>query len=180
MQRKLAASKRTKAYNEIMDAESSPRLFHKLIRAQRTSSTLSLVANEEKLISDDDICEGWARHLKSLAIPSNSSGFDVRRMFGTSPGGQHTHWPYLRRHTTHSSISKLEEITKATNRLHNNKTPDIMGMTSEHIKFAKHNTANAIREIINYCFEARDVPYFMKQGIVTPIFRKGDQKIPTT
>ena len=67
-----------------MEAESSPRMFHKLIRAQRTSSTsqtLFLVVNDEKLIGEDDICEddiceGWARPFQFLAIQAHSSDFD--------------------------------------------------------------------------------------------------------
>ena len=47
--------------------------------AQRTTTTTHTsypVIHDENLIGDYDICEGWAIHFESLAIPSHSSDFD--------------------------------------------------------------------------------------------------------
>ena len=74
----------------------------------------------------------------------------------------------------------IEEVHAVTNTLHKNKAPDVMELTNEHyIKLAKRPSAVEIREVINFCFSTRAVSDFLKHGIVTPIYKKGDQKLPT-
>ena len=163
-----------------MDAEGTSRMFHRPIREQcstNSTQTSSLVVEGETLICED-IREGWAKHFDTLATPSSSTDYDDQyleqareiniliNLICESP-------------STIEPASKEEEILAAITKLHNNKAPDVMGLTSEHIKMAKSPSTETIRDIINFCLSKREVPEFLKQGILTPIYKKGDQKLPT-
>ena len=53
-----------------------------------------------------------------------------------------------------------------------------MDMTCEHLTFGGTPVILFLTDMINYIFECKQVPSVLKQGLVTPIFKKGDRSNP--
>ena len=74
--------------------------------------------------------------------------------------------------------ASLEEVQLALKRLKPNKAADSLDITGEHLIFGGITTVQYLRNLINYVFEQRHVPAALKEGLVTPIFKKGDKTDP--
>ena len=121
----------------------------------------------------EDIREGWAKHFETLATPSSSTNYDEQYLEQASE--DNTLINLICESPSPIVPASKEEILAAITKLHNNKAADVMVMTSEHTKLANHPST----KIINLCLSKRAVSEFLKQDILTSIYKKGDQKLPT-
>ena len=53
-----------------------------------------------------------------------------------------------------------------------------MGLTSEHLKFGGHAVESFLTDMLNYLVQSKKVSVTLKEGIVTPIFKKGEPTEP--
>ena len=66
------------------------------------------------------------------------------------------------------------EVATALKRMNNNKAVDIMGLTSEHFKLAGQEIIEVLVCLLNYIIVSKSISVLFKEGILTPIFKKGD------
>ena len=71
-----------------------------------------------------------------------------------------------------------KEMVDAMRRLKNNKAMDSLGLTSEHFKLGGRDLVTFLTEFLNYIVSSKHVSALLKEGIVTPIFKKGDDTDP--
>ena len=67
------------------------------------------------------------------------------------------------------------EVATTLKRLNNNKAVDIMGLTSEHFKIARQEIIEFLVCLLNYIILSKSISIVLKEGILTPIFKKGDR-----
>ena len=72
----------------------------------------------------------------------------------------------------------VKEVVTALKRLNYNKAVDIMGLTSEHFKLAGHEVSEFLTCFLNYLIDTGTVSVILKEGILTPTFKKGDLSNP--
>ena len=70
------------------------------------------------------------------------------------------------------------EVIAALKKLNNNKAVDIMGLTSEHLKLAGQEVYKFLTSFLNYLIASKSIASVLKEGILIPIFRKGDPSNP--
>ena len=116
------------------------------------------------------ICEEWAKHFEALVRPASSTDYDDQYLERAHEDNIITNLNC--ECPSHIEPASIEEVLAAINKIHNNKAPDVMGYTSEHINLAKRPSAEVIKEVINFCLSTRAVPDFLKQMILTPMYNK--------
>jgi hypothetical protein len=83
----------------------------------------------------------------------------------------------------------LEEVENGLRRLHNGRSPGMLGLPSELLRYAratpttdepppKHVLAPALVHVLNSMFDLGTVPPNINMGLVTPIFKRGDPSDP--
>ena len=70
------------------------------------------------------------------------------------------------------------EVKAALKRLNNNNAVDVMGLTAEHFKLAGQELSVFLTCFLNYVIDMGTVSVVLKEGILTPIFKKGDPSNP--
>ena len=179
-QRREAARIRTQKVENIMNAENNSKTFFKLIKDQRKSSnpqTETLIVENQSYETEEDICQGWAKHFQSLATPLQNEKFDSE------------HKKLVDRdvaciksicETENKEITPLqvEEVRRAIGKLKNNKAADVMGLTSEHLKLGGQSVENFLTDLLNYLLKTKKVSSILKEGIITPIYKKGESSNP--
>lgn len=76
-----------------------------------------------------------------------------------------------------SPVSQVE-VTSALKKLNNNKAADIMGLTSEHFKLAGMELTEFLTSFLNYIISNKSVSVVLKEGILSPVYKKGDPSNP--
>ena len=71
-----------------------------------------------------------------------------------------------------------KEVAKAMKRLNNNKAVDVMGLTSEHFKLGGCDLISFLTAFLNYIISTKKVSAILKEGTLTPIYKKGDNSDP--
>ena len=71
-----------------------------------------------------------------------------------------------------------QDVIKALLKLKNNKAADSMGLCSEHLKLGGTPVVGFIKSSLNCLSRARTVTAVLKEGILTPIYKKGDPTNP--
>ena len=67
-----------------------------------------------------------------------------------------------------------KEVSTALKKLNNNKAVDVMGLTSEHLKLGGCDLIEFLTAFLNYLICAKKVSAVLKEGTLTPIYKKGD------
>ena len=76
------------------------------------------------------------------------------------------------------SPATIEEVQLAIKKLKLNKAADSLDITGEHLIFGGITIISYLQNMVNYVFERKQVPVALKEGLVTPIFKKGDNADP--
>ena len=170
VQRKEAAKQRTDFLSKVMDAsERDNKLFHKLIKANRgTIGAQVVLKSGEKLIhNEDDQTDLWSNYFERLAdkqtyaeLGSDSILVDqIRQACSTDTDEFQDYTP-----------SEIEKIIKRLNR---NKSPDMEGITAEHLLYATTEAITVLTDIINQILKAGVCPKSCKDGFKIPIPKTG-------
>ena len=179
-QRQATARKSIEKVEKIMSSQGSDKEFYRLVKEQRKtkdSALQALCVNGQILESTDYICDCLATQFGSLATPLENINFDdeVKRNYTDDVNR-------IRNICLNSveviNPASLEEVQLPLKRLKPNKAADSLDITGEHLIFGRITTVQYLRNLINYVFEQRHVPAALKEGLVTPIFKKGDKTDP--
>ena len=158
-----------------MDAKSQDAaLFHKLINKHRGKLGVflnELHVEESTYWTNDEILQWWRRHFGEIAKQSDNPRLDeqykrvVKRKLAeiihiceASKGD-------------YSPVEE-DEVVKALKLLNKGKVADIFGLTTEHIACASKELIPVLTELRNCIFRVGDLPYSLKLGLLTPIFKK--------
>jgi endonuclease/exonuclease/phosphatase family metal-dependent hydrolase len=175
------ARKRQKNINDLTEASQYDhnKLF-KLVKAQRSSkeqNTPELIMGEEILTTSDEIRDGWAKHFGNLAIPQNHDGFDNDYKREVEADLKVIE-DLINSNSTEPLQVSVDQVQKAICSLNTNKAPDVDGISAEHIKHAGIIMTGALTQIINAILQERKIPQRLKLGLLTPIWKKNDKRIP--
>ena len=180
-QRQEAAKRRKDKIEEIMRSRNEPKTFYKLIGNQRKSSNSqlhSLVVDGKECETQDHIREGWATHFQHLATPMENPKFDQEYKQMVNADVEAIEILCKEESSRMEPVSE-EEVSRALKRLNNNKAVDIMGLTSEHFKLAGREILEFLTSLLNYIIMTKSISVVLKEGILTPIFKKGDPSNPS-
>ena len=179
-QRQAAARKTIEKVESIMNSHGSDKEFYRLVKEQRKSKDSSLqflCVNNKILETPEEVCDGWATHFGSLATPLMNENFDdaVKSNYTDDISRIHN---ICMRSNQEISPATIEEVQLAIKKLKLNKAADSLDITGEHLIFGGITIINYLRNMVNYVFERKQVPVALKEGLVTPIFKKGDKADP--
>ena len=145
--------------------------FHNLInksKANKCSEIQELHFNENIYSDPDDILEGWNAHFKNLATSeydTNSEDYTNREF------DLHLIQDIC---ANSDSVIKFDEhqVEKTIQKLNKNKAPDIFGIMAEHVIFGGNMLIYIITSIFNRFAYDRSIPNCLKEGLLTPVFKK--------
>jgi len=181
-QRKHEADKRDALYTAVMEShENDKQTFFKLINKQRKtgrSNTDVLKTNNGLASTHNDILNTWTEHFSKLATPKTLEHYDhhfkelvdletlcIQEVLNSSDITINTVKPH-----------RVASIIKG---LSNNKAADVHGITAEHLKYGGNHMITYITNLINKILKTRHLPPTFKEGILTPVPKKGkDLKDP--
>ncbi|MCG8110719.1 MAG: reverse transcriptase family protein, partial [Candidatus Thiodiazotropha endolucinida] len=179
-QRQEAANRRREKVEEIMDSKNDSKTFYRLISNQRKASntqlqTLIVDGTEHETV--DQIREGWADHFQKLATPLEMKSFDQQYKQLVDLDVESIKQLCRDESSPVDPVTEAE-VKAALKRLNNNKAVDVMGLTSEHFKLAGHEVSEFLVPLLNYLIDSKTISVVLKEGILTPIFKKGDPSNP--
>ncbi|MES9882009.1 MAG: reverse transcriptase family protein, partial [Sedimenticola sp.] len=180
-QRRYVNSQKVSKLENIMSMKDNVKKFHSLVRNQRKTGKASvkcLVVNGESLDSYEQVCEGWASHFQSLAENLDNEKFDetMKNTFAEDVAS-------IENICNHTNIQlkpiTTDEVEYAVKRLNTNKAADSMDLTSEHLKFGGKSLTVFLVDLLNYMARAKSVSPILKEGLLSPIYKKGDVTNPS-
>ena len=177
--RQEVASKRTDNKQEFMDARrEDSKLFNKLIRRQRgvSDSKVSELDVNGITYKGIEVIAGLITHFRNLATPTDNINYDIHYM------GHVQHDVDVIKDICDSSAETLqaatsEELEKAIRSLNTGKSPDIYGVTAEHIIHAGPAIIEVLLLICNAIFQLQTVPDILKIGTLTPVLKRKRSKL---
>ena len=183
MQRRLKAERHMEEQTQLMEAsEYNPTVMHKLIQKQRRTSNIStdVIFNGERF-GGVDLTNEWGKYFQTLATPVNRSEFvgnykqssQIRNIILQSVNENEDFDQNLSDRLDVTLVEKLLSSMK------NGKSPDLYGISSEHLKMAHPNLVPIITSILKKIVDRRCIPDQLKCGIITPVYKnKGSKSSP--
>ena len=179
-QRKAAAIKHQNELDQIMHAKSNDdKMFFKLINRQRSTSnsnTNCLIVDGEKL-TGEEIIDGWATHFQKLATPHLNTKYDDQYLQQAKEFVDEIQTS-LESRSCEIQPTTGDEVLNAINKMKNNKAPDALGLTAEHFKLGGAHLLHVLTNFFNLILSQKCVLQKLKCGVITPVFKKGDNKVP--
>ncbi|MEW8547538.1 MAG: reverse transcriptase family protein [Candidatus Thiodiazotropha sp.] len=179
-QRREMARRRDLKVESIMAAGNDSKTFFGLIKSQRktvSTHTDSLMVDGIMCETPEEICQGWATHFQNLALPLQNDKFDSEYKCLVDMDIESI-----------ANICEMEsrriipiteeEVHKAFNKLKNNKAMDSMGLCSEHLKVGGWPVVAFVTGLVNYLIESKSVSVVLKEGLLTPVYKKGGSADP--
>ena len=166
---------------KIAESCGNDQTFYKLVRQQRTTSATStgiLKINGAIIDSPEDILTAWATYFEKLATPKSDSSFNPEYLSDTQADVELIRRVALQEESAEIPIS-YKEVRDAISSLKNNKSPDIMGIMAEHLKFAGPLVIKEVQKIMNAIYHKASVPSMLKVGVLTPVYKKGPPEDPS-
>ena len=157
------------------------KLFHKLIKEQRggSSDTTNEIVVNQKIYNGGEVIQGWKEHFEQLACSADKDpSFDVKYI-------QQVEDDFyvimdICQNTSDCSKTKLhtteDEVTSAIKNLNMNKSPDVYGVTAEHVSFAGSTFVSTLTVLFNAILASESIPDSLKLGTITPVFKKKGHK----
>jgi hypothetical protein len=181
IQRREAAKKRDGELADIASAEANPRLFHKLINRQRNDkvkSTTELQVDGEEYNTPDEILQGWTKYFGKLSTPQANEKYDEEYQRRVRLDVLLIEDICSQMSAPHRPVT-CAEVKRAISRLSSNKAADSDGLMSEHLKVAGDSIVVYLTDLINAFIRNKEVPEDLKDGLLTPVHKKGATNIPT-
>lgn len=185
LQRQAMTRCNNKYLGDIMNAkENNTKLFHELINRQRKTAnrnTTMLVVDGVEVYEPERILEGWRSHFETLANPVKSSDGGSNGRLRLTLAKEQNKIIEEREGTDDTSLPPIsqDDIIEAIKTLNKGKAEDMFGLTAENLLYAVQELAEPITEIIDQIFTDLDVPETLKRGILTPVHKKGKDKLHT-
>ena len=171
-QRQMMAKRRRDTKISIMSAckQKDKREFFKLVKKQRSTTQVSGSIRFGDAEDKDSQSNSWANYFEKLATPSPNTLFDEE---------YEKHLEFMHLLLAWSRDDKMlqpmtiQEVKEYICELKSGKSPDIYGVTAEHIKAAGPAMVDVLLKICNKAIETGALPLQFKTGILTPILKKG-------
>ena len=149
--------------------------FHKLVNSQRQRGTTlisDLHVGENCSTGEPDILNGFRAHFEQLATESRNEMFDEEYHENISNEIQH-----IEALVTNVDIKPVtsEELDEAINGINTGKSPDIYNISIEHLLNCTPKVRIFLLKVINQIFQSGNFPSFLKNGLVSPIYKKKGQ-----
>ena len=165
IQRIHEAKKRTKLYNDILNAHEKDQVtFFKLLRRNHGEAAKQLALRINGEITYDTAIqrESWANFYEDLAAPKGDVPHKtlidtIRQLSKTAPG---------------MSIT-LTEVETAIKKLNLGKATDFDGIQAEHFKYGGRELFEAVAVVMNKMLHEGRIPDSLKVGFKTPVPKKG-------
>ena len=166
-QRQQAADNRKNDLSKLMEASSNDtKVFFQIIRQQRSTSSINP--------SEIDM-EEWITHFSNLSKPSAKSYFDSTYVHRCNSTVKEIKDDHLNIPALSVPITKFE-IHEAIMSLKKGKAADIAGLTAEHLQIAPFTITEFLAPVVNEIINSGKMPLSLKQGIITPVHKKGKPK----
>ena len=179
-QRRAVAQRRDTKIESIMAAGNDSKAFFGLVKSQRKTANVQTDSLKVKGIlceTPEEVCQGWATHFQNLALPLQNEKFDsdykrLVDMYIESISN------ICEGESKHITPITEKEVQKALNKLKNNKAMDSMGLCIEHLKIGGHSVVTFVTGLVNHMIESKTVSIVLKEGILTPVYKKGGSTDP--
>ena len=174
--RQANAKSRVKIYEDIAEsAHMDPKLFHRLIRSQKSStSTAGLELRVDGLLvtESSDVLAAWSEHFKHLATPQDNPGFDVPQKRFIDEDILVMLW-IAGSCTADPEPILHSEVSRALKSLNNGKAQDIHGIRAEHIKAADIELIPYLTDLFNTLLSVDRPVAPLNEAYILPIHKKG-------
>ncbi len=152
-----------------------------MIRLQRsTTGTASskLTYKENVWTKKEDVLQAWHDYFHELASTKYSEDYNDSFLCAVKEDVLFIE-DYCRREDNPVEPVAAEQIRKALSSLNNNKAADTLSLTAEHLKKGGETVVEALVYLVNRMFRVGKVPPALKEGLVTPVHKKGPKDIPS-
>ena len=123
-----------------------------------------------------EVIAGWKTHFQNLATPTDNINYDIHYM-GHVQQDVDVIKDICDSSTETLQAATSEELEKAIRSLNTGKSPDIYGVTAEHIIHAGPAIIEVLLLIYNAIFQLQTVPDILKIGTLTPVFKRKGSKL---
>ena len=137
----------------------------------------SITVDGESFETTQEVCQGWVTHFQILALPLQKENFDkeykelvdqdIESIQSICEAAERPVKPVTQ-----------EEVQKTLNKLKNNKAMDSMGLCSEHLNLGGQTVTEFLTGMLNCLIRSKAVSVVLKEGLLTPIYKKGDPTDP--
>ena len=173
-QRIEAAKRRATLLQQVMQAaENDDKTFHKLISLNKKGGiqTAALLQDGNLIYDETEQRNMWAEYFGRLSSSNEKTTENeatmldlIRKCHANS--------------RSHNVAYTSYDVEKAIRSLNKGKSPDLQGVTAEHLQHAPTDCIAAITTIINQIFQEATMPNICKSGFKIPIPKKGkDDKV---
>lgn len=179
--RQCEAKARDEKLQNIMDSENNSKSFHTLVRMQRKSSnpqTRAIVVAGKEYDTPESVCTGWREHFLDLSTPKENPQFQSQYKDRVKTDLIHIE-EICRLSSEPITPTTEQEIRKTLKNLKNNKAADSFGLMSEHFTYCTDEVVPYLVDLVNEIFSLRRVPDILNEGILTPVYKKGDPTNPS-
>lgn len=181
-QRRAQASIRNSLSAKIMSAsETDTKLFHKLVQRQRSSKTTStdtMIFNHLEHSDQDGILSGWKGYFNELYKCDHqelTKKFNTEKLDIVQSQNEMIEQLEIERNDEIPPTT-AKEISQTLRKLKTGKSAGPDGISAEHLKNIPDELIPYIVSIINQIFKEKEVPEMLKEGILTPVHKKGKDK----
>lgn len=181
-QRRAQASIRNSLSEKIMSAsETDTKLFHKLVQRQRSSKTTptdTMMFNNTEQSDPDGILNGWKDYFSGLYKCDQT---ELTQKFNTVKldivNSQNEIIEQLETERNDEiPPTNAKEVSEILRKLKTGKSAGPDGISAEHLKNIPDEVIPYIVNIINQILKEKEVPQVLKEGILTPVHKKGKDK----
>ena len=116
-------------------------------------------------------------HFETLATPLDRPNFNSQRQELVESDIESIQRIVSESKTPIEKIS-VRELKTALNKLKPNKAADVMNLTSEHFKYGGQCLESYLLNVMNYIISSQNISSVLKEGLLTPIYKKGDRSNP--
>lgn len=173
-QRVRIALGRRRLYSQINKASSrDQKLFHKLLRRQRTTHQPNVVLKVDgrELHDPGDISQAYRNHFEKLATPLESPHFSDE-LLNSALKDLVLVQACLTNDTASDDVEE-KSVSAAIRSLNRGKATDNQGVTAEHLQFAEEVLKGPLCQLLKHIREEKKIPDSMKEGRKIPIPKKG-------
>jgi hypothetical protein len=170
------AIKSAKVKEDIMNARTgNTKLFHHLVNNERKCSngTSELVVKDKMYYGPDQIAHGFREHFLEFSTLNKNNNYDEQYHVPRRNEVQHIVDIVKNQETP---IITVEELKKAMDVLNKGKSPDIFGITIEHLFNADEVILDFLPNIYNTMLNNGEVPNVIKKGLLSPVIKKKGSK----
>ena len=163
-----------------MNAEKIPKTFFRLVKSQRKSSsnqTDSITVDGESCETSQEVCQGWTTHFQKLALPLQKGNLDEEYKELVDQDIESIQSICEAVEPPINPVTQ-NEVQKALNKLDNNNAMDSMGLYSENQKLGGQPVTEFLTGMLNCLIRSKAVSVVLKEGLLTPIYKKGDPTDP--